>query len=678
MRTGLPTAQSSRQFYQDWVIVLVILLVAGALRFWQLGDAPLGLYRDEAFNGLDALRVLAGDRPLFFPANNGREPLFIYSVAASIAGFGRTPFAIRLPAAVFGTLTVIPLYFFAKQLFDRQTAIFAALLWAITLWPIHLSRVGFRSVLLPFFMTLAAWALVRAVRAALQQPDKSAWGATALAGAMYGLCFYTYLASRLSVGILAILFILAWLRFEASAARLRLVKLALVYAFAAALVTLPLVLGLWQAGELTGGRTSDVSVLSPSVNGGNVLGTLVGNFGRTLGMFLFQGDTILRHNPAGRPVFDWLMALPCLFGVAWSLRHWRRASSIVCLSWTLVMLLGTVLAEDAPHFLRAAGVLPVILIFPAIGLSHLWNWSKLPTALGRVLSGALVVSSCWLSFHDYFVEYVQQPDTGYMFEAAAQSLAEQANEAAADGQNVMIDAQFLAQWQAVPFLLDPSSTITSFTRDALLKSDKLEQVNAPLTLFVWPYEPHDFVSSYVGDGAKVATESGPLMRLDHETVAYPLFTRYSMTPDWQLELESGFPLQTANFDNVLKLYGSAEFTDPHALAVRLIWQTQEDAFINLSPSTRAFVHVVDQTDGRLIGQLDGKVGGDLWQTNWWRTEIFVEERRNVALEVPFDAMQHAVFVGLYDITTNTRWPLADSTNDGLADSVQLVVNGSKR
>jgi len=59
-----------------------VIALAGILRFWQLGDVPPGLYRDEAANGLDALDVIEGRRdgqsPFYFSANNGREPLYIY------------------------------------------------------------------------------------------------------------------------------------------------------------------------------------------------------------------------------------------------------------------------------------------------------------------------------------------------------------------------------------------------------------------------------------------------------------------------------------------------------------------------------------------------------------------------------------------------------------------------
>lgn len=72
-----------------------ITVLAAVLRLVAIDHLPPGLYHDEAFNGLDTLSVLRGQTPIFFPANNGREPLFIYLLAIAVAVLGRTPGALR-------------------------------------------------------------------------------------------------------------------------------------------------------------------------------------------------------------------------------------------------------------------------------------------------------------------------------------------------------------------------------------------------------------------------------------------------------------------------------------------------------------------------------------------------------------------------------------------------------
>ena len=122
MQQSLPHQDSlpAGPSHLGWVFLLLALLTAAALRFWQLGAAPPGLYRDEAYNGLDALGVLQGRHALFFSANNGREPAYIYLTALSVALFGRTVLAVRLAAAVAGTLTTWITYRLAATWFNQR------------------------------------------------------------------------------------------------------------------------------------------------------------------------------------------------------------------------------------------------------------------------------------------------------------------------------------------------------------------------------------------------------------------------------------------------------------------------------------------------------------------------------------------------------------------------------
>ncbi|MFQ5434848.1 MAG: hypothetical protein ACE5FD_08225, partial [Anaerolineae bacterium] len=71
------------------------------------------------------------------------------------------------------------------------------------------------------------------------------------------------------------------------------------------------------------GRAGQVSILNPAINGGDLWGALARQTGAALGLFFWRGDAILRHNPAGRPLFDPLMLIPFLVGLGWCLRHWR-------------------------------------------------------------------------------------------------------------------------------------------------------------------------------------------------------------------------------------------------------------------------------------------------------------------------------------------------------------------
>ena len=129
---------SIRRNWLALILFLVITCLAAALRLYRLDALPPGLYHDEAYNGLDALALLHGEPrplfhevweqvtfagkvdtlphgrfPLFFVGNYGREPLFYYLLALSLAVAGARPLAIRLVAALTGVLVVPAVYWLA-------------------------------------------------------------------------------------------------------------------------------------------------------------------------------------------------------------------------------------------------------------------------------------------------------------------------------------------------------------------------------------------------------------------------------------------------------------------------------------------------------------------------------------------------------------------------------------
>ena len=71
-------------------------------------------------------------------------------------------FAFRLPNAIFGALTVIPLFLLTAAFFDRWTGLLAAGFWAVGVNAITFNRIGKEDTLLVFFMLFAFYFYLRA------------------------------------------------------------------------------------------------------------------------------------------------------------------------------------------------------------------------------------------------------------------------------------------------------------------------------------------------------------------------------------------------------------------------------------------------------------------------------------------------------------------------------------
>ncbi|MDP3963260.1 MAG: hypothetical protein Q8Q39_02065 [bacterium] len=103
------------------LMLIGIIALAAFLRFGALDRIPPGIWPDEAINGVEGWYAAeSGNFRIFYPTNNGREGFWINLVGLSVKTFGANQFGLRFPAALTGTLTVLGLFFLARELFRRD------------------------------------------------------------------------------------------------------------------------------------------------------------------------------------------------------------------------------------------------------------------------------------------------------------------------------------------------------------------------------------------------------------------------------------------------------------------------------------------------------------------------------------------------------------------------------
>jgi Dolichyl-phosphate-mannose-protein mannosyltransferase len=657
-----------RQFSRLQALALIaILLIAAVLRFAGLGRIPAGLYRDEAFNGLDALDVLQGQHTLYFAANNGREPMFIYLVALTVGALGRSPLALRLPAALVSLLTVPATYLMARELFNRRVGLLAAAILTVTLWHVHLAHVGLRPVLLPLFMALVVWQAARGARTTSARH----WIA---AGALYGLSFYTYLAVRVTPLIIGALVIYVWLARPQERGTLR--RAALPFAIAALVVVAPLAiytLGHW---DIVMGRSGQVTIFSPAIGGPEPGLTLARNVVRALGMFVWRGDFIARHNLPYRPVFDPVMSILFLAGVVIALvRARRNVACALALIWVGVMLLPTILAEDTPHFLRAVGVLPVIAVFPAMAMDQLSNFKcqmsnvkcrGVPWRfdIGYLTLPLLAVSLAFTGY-DYFVRYAQDENVRFWFDDAGAQLAAEINRFTGAGwtggewivpdrppapdRRVFLDRGL---WQGsvnTQFLTPHHSALTLIETGGELPPPSA----GPTLLLLWPYEDWRRDLALLPSQSVLEFREGALSKGDRDPE--PIVTYLVV----RAEPYSTLPTPIAQFQNRVQLVG-AQIEDKR---IRLTWHTPQ----RLDTDYVVFVHA--RRDGALVAQHDGDPAGGLYPMSQWQPGDVVVDAHTLAGD--WDAKRDQVIVGLYRRDTGERVPVVDPAGHAIGDSVPV-------
>lgn len=362
--------------------LITILIIASFLRIYNLmpmdksgSFSPPGLYPDEAMNGNNVVEAMDNnDLKIFYPENFGREGLFLNIQGLFIKVLGHTPWALRLPSALFGIFTVLGMYFLAKQLyFSENLALFSAFLLATSFWHMHFSRIGFRAIMAPDFLT---WGVYLFLKTLNQSPHHLKdfkrkilhWLLPVCGGLIYGLGFYSYIAYRATPLLMLAIAYLIFRNFR-SENRAFPMKDFLVFTLAAVLIALPMGIYFLQHPADFFGRTTGISIFNSS----SPFFDLGFNIVKTLGMFNVAGDFNWRHNLAGSPQLSLSVGIFFLYGIWLAVKKIRKEKlsavpELVVLGWfTIVMLPVIISNEGLPHALRAILMIPPVFILAASG-----------------------------------------------------------------------------------------------------------------------------------------------------------------------------------------------------------------------------------------------------------------------------------------------------------------------
>jgi len=155
-----PHGNPAVRFHRETLILGVIVILGLILRFFDLSRKPLWL--DEATT--NSLTTQPNIMAVITAASNDHHAPLHFVTIWLVKFIGSTEFLLRLPSAIAGTLTIIAIFFIAKELYDGRAGLIAAALLAVS--PVHLyysqdARMYGMAVL---FVAIAVWMFLRASR----------------------------------------------------------------------------------------------------------------------------------------------------------------------------------------------------------------------------------------------------------------------------------------------------------------------------------------------------------------------------------------------------------------------------------------------------------------------------------------------------------------------------------
>ncbi len=376
--------------YLYYSLFIVIFLIGTFLRFSQLGNIPDSLDWDEAAWGYNAYTLMHTGKDEFaisFPISfksfgDYKQPIYIYSEIPAITVFGLTPFTVRFPAAFYGSISIILIFLFVYELFfyskyRMRFAFVTMSIFALSPWSIQFSRIAFEATLGVAFVLLGSYLFLLGVRRNLLVSFFFAFIAFALSA-------YSYHSEKLFMPLFVFtLLLLNWKYFINK----KILTIGL-------LILLFLSNALWLFNGTTTARGESVlftgqqtQLLKDSANAiiyysahNGKLGIFLNNrrfvYADTFALnylkhwdpnWLFISGDLARHHAPGMGLL-YLVSLPfILLGIYFLFRR-KMENRYVLAAWFLLAPIASALAIDAPNAERSLIMLPIIVIFEAIGL----------------------------------------------------------------------------------------------------------------------------------------------------------------------------------------------------------------------------------------------------------------------------------------------------------------------
>lgn len=392
-------------------LIVCVLCAASFVRVWRLGDLPAGFYIDEASFGYNAYSIHKtgadefGNRfPLYTPSfGTGKNPVYLYATVVATWLFDLNEFSTRLPAAVFGILTVLFTIFLCEEITGRKySGVIAGAFLALNPWHVFFSRFAVETTSMTCFISAGFLLLLKGLKKPRLLP---------VAALVLGVGFYTYAP--------AIPFIFIMLAGFAVIFRKEISRIpASIKTLSVALLIISCVPhAMYDAGG--GEQVSHLKnsfITNPANDDGSrellrkaswpgadatpvvmrsalFAKNYLSNYSPT---YLFENGDLssYRAHVRGFGPFLCFTALPLIAGLLAALFSKSPGMKFLLL-WYVVFPIGAALSvQDYPSATRTFNALPCFQIFFAVGMIHIFEFIRnrlTKSALSTAIAGAFVL-----------------------------------------------------------------------------------------------------------------------------------------------------------------------------------------------------------------------------------------------------------------------------------------------
>lgn len=382
--------------------LFIIVLLSAVLRIYKLDQIPPSLNWDEAANGYNAYTIANWARdewgqtlPLVFTSfRDDKHPVEIYITAIFVKLLGLSDFSARLSGAVIGILSVVVIFFLAKELFKSNLAAFlAALFLAVSPYHSFLSRGLMEFEFATFFFMLGLLLFYFSFRG-------KSW-LIEISFLSFGLSLLSYHPSKIVVPPMVILLVIIYFKQLRKLSFNFYTGIFIFLVFITFLIIDPRLLGVARAQQTKFANDIIEKTQTYQKTKSLALGlgeiTLKQYVTHFTPQYLFiAGDQNPRNSVKTHGQFYKIDALFLIIGLIFLLIS-RSKVTVVLLSWILLAPIPASLVNGAPNATRAIFMLGSLNLLAAFGAAKIINWFR-----GRVKFLSLAIILIVLSIESYF------------------------------------------------------------------------------------------------------------------------------------------------------------------------------------------------------------------------------------------------------------------------------------
>ncbi|MBI2018517.1 glycosyltransferase family 39 protein [Candidatus Daviesbacteria bacterium] len=396
------------------IFFLLIILISAILRFYKLDVIPPSLSWDEVANGYNAYTIANWGKdewgkvfPLTFKSfEDDKHPVHIYFTALSVKLLGLSDFSTRFPAALYGVLNVVVIFYLAKTLFaSNLMGLLSALFLAISPYNLQFSRFNHEANFALFFFLLGFLLFLKGIR---ENRIFLPWGFFS-----FGVSLLSYHPSKVVVPPLILLLIIFFFK--------DLLKIKKYFLMALLALSIIFMLMFSDKALLGGARIKQTSINRDKIiktsffkkTHNELLGRMEVTFKQYLwhfdpGYLFVTGSSNSKFSIQTVGQFyksDALFLTIGLIGLIAGILFVPslRKKLLILLVWAILSPLPSSLVEEAPHAARASFMMGSWLLISAYGFYLLIILLRGKLARATILVLGLAVTF-WL-FKDYLIDF---------------------------------------------------------------------------------------------------------------------------------------------------------------------------------------------------------------------------------------------------------------------------------